>query len=436
MSKHQPLQLSCIDLFAGIGGIRTGFEKAIGSNNLDTVFVSEIDPYAAKTYAANFATPITPVKGAGHPILPNGNTIIYGDITKISNEALANLPQFDICFAGFPCQAFSFAGKRMGFDDNYKGMTRGTLFREIIRVCEINKPKVVFCENVKGLLHHDGGRTLDVILHAFAETGYVVEKPTILNSCNFDVPQNRERIYLVAFRADLGISGFEFPTGERTEKTIKDILESDSVDGKYYLSQGYLDTLKNHRKRHQSRGNGFGYKIKSHDDLASTLSCGGMGRERNLIIDDKKHATGIVSGKHSEINSEDVRCMTPREWARLQGFEDSFVLPVADVHLYKQLGNTVTVTVIKAIAQEIIKVLEEKYMSREFGQMLDLAILDSLAESPLSRGELAKRVDHIFLSSYSEEKRKQMLSNHLHSLKSRGQIGSHGTTRNTVWRRI
>ena len=301
-----------VDLFAGIGGIRLGFDRAFGSD-IETVFVSEWDKYAQKTYKSNF----------------NDDFDIAGDITAIKEE---DIPNFDICLAGFPCQAFSMAGKRKGFEDNYKGLCRGNLFLDVARICEYHKPKVIFCENVKGLVIHDKGRTLQIIKNTFSDIGYKVftNNDTTLNSKNFGVPQNRERIYIVAFRNDIAPDKFEFPQGTDSTKTIADILEENPVPAKYYLSDVYLETLKRHRAKHEAMGHGFGYEIRDLDGIAGTVVCGGMGRERNLIIE-----------------------MTPREWARLQGFPDTFVLPLADVHLYKQFGNSVTVNVIEAIAREI-----------------------------------------------------------------------------------
>ena len=181
-------QLKSIDLFAGIGAIRLGFEEAFGSL-LKTVFVSEWDAYAQKTYSANFADKMP----------------IAGDITKIKQ---CEIPSFDICLAGVPCQAFSLAGKHMGFNDDYKGMCRGTLFQDVVRICEYHQPKVIFCENVKGLVMHDKGRTFTVIKNAFEQIGYDVFYQ-VLNSKNFGVPQNRERIYIVCFRKDLKILDFK-----------------------------------------------------------------------------------------------------------------------------------------------------------------------------------------------------------------------------------
>lgn len=326
-----------IDLFAGIGGIRLGFEQAFG-DEIDTVFASEWNEPAQKTYRLNF----------------HDSFEIAGDITKIKAE---EIPPFDICLAGFPCQAFSLAGRRMGFDDDYKGMARGTLFQDVVRICEYHRPKVIFCENVKGLTIHDGGRTFKIITGAFEQIGYKVYSK-ILNSKDFGVPQNRERIYIVCFRNDIDSSSFEFPkpTGERV--TIGDILEDAPISSKYYLSDVYLNTLRKHRARHEAKGNGFGYEIRPLDGIAGAVVCGGMGKERNLIIDHRPHSMTPVTNIKGEINKEDVRKLTPREWARLQGFPDTYKLDQSDTQLFKQFGNSVTVSVIKAIAEQIKVVLE------------------------------------------------------------------------------
>ena len=326
-----------IDLFAGVGGIRMGFDNAF-KGQIETVFVSEWDEFAKKTYRANFKDDFE----------------IAGDITQIDE---AEIPSFDICLAGFPCQAFSLAGKRQGFDDDYKGLCRGTLFMDVARICKKHKPAVIFCENVKGLVIHDKGRTFKIICKTFEDLGYKVFSK-VLNSKNFGVPQNRERIYIVAFRNDIAPDEFIFPDVTDDTKRIKDIIEENPVPAKYYLSDVYLDTLKKHKARHESKGNGFGYEIRDWDGVAGAIVCGGMGRERNLVVD--KRQTNLVPTTHikGEINKEGVRKMTPREWARLQGFPDSFELPLADTHLYKQFGNSVTVNVIEAIALRIKEVLD------------------------------------------------------------------------------
>lgn len=336
-----------IDLFAGIGGIRMGFDRAF-DGNISTVFASEWDERAQKTYKANFDTPAE----------------INGDITRINEK---DIPDFDICLAGFPCQAFSIAGRRRGFDDDYGGRCRGTLFFDVVRICANHKPKVIFCENVTGLTNHDNGRTFKVIVDTLSKLGYITCYKT-LNSRDYGVPQNRERIYIVAFRGDIDSSDFTFPQPTDSKKVIADIIEKNPVSVKYYLSDVYFETLKRHRARHEAAGHGFGYEIKDTlNDVSSALVCGGMGRERNLIIDDRLTDFTPVTHIKGEINRQGIRKMTPREWARLQGFPDDFKLVVADTHLYRQFGNSVTVPVIEAIAKEIRRVLDGQEEVAECG---------------------------------------------------------------------
>ncbi|WP_270356030.1 DNA cytosine methyltransferase [Adlercreutzia equolifaciens] len=327
-----------IDLFAGIGGIRLGFEQAF-QKEAHTVFVSEWDKWAAQTYRENFGE----------------SPAVAGDITKIQ---AADVPPFDICLAGFPCQAFSFAGQRKGFEDDYKGQSRGTLFAEVVRICDFHKPKVIFCENVKGLMRHDKGRTLEIICGSFEEIGYKVFTK-VLNSRHFGVPQNRERIYIVCFREDIAPENFVFPTHAGRKKVLRDILEEAPIPSKYYLSDRYMSVLRAHRARHEAAGHGFGYVIRDLDDVSGAIVCGGMGREGNLIKDSRPHSMIPTTNIKGTINSDDIRKLTPREWARLQGFPDSFSLSEADTHLYKQLGNAVSVPVISAIAKRIKAALDE-----------------------------------------------------------------------------
>lgn len=328
----------CVDLFAGIGGIRLGFENAF-KKEISNVFSCEWDKYAQKTYKANFKDEFE----------------IAGDITEVSEK---DIPSFDICLAGFPCQAFSLAGKRQGFNDNYHGLCRGTLFLDVARICDYHQPKVIFCENVKGLTIHDKGNTFKVIKSTFEKLGYRVFSQ-VLNSKDFGVAQNRERIYLVAFRKDLSPESFDFPQSYGTKKCIRDIMEETVPSVKYYLSTQYILTLENHKARHEAAGHGFGYIIRDLDDIAGAIVCGGMGRERNLIIDKRLSDFTPVTRIKGEVNRDGIRKMTPREWARLQGFPDTFnITAVADGHLYKQFGNSVTVNVIEAIAKRIKEVLD------------------------------------------------------------------------------
>ena len=252
-----------IDLFAGIGGTRMGFDQVFG-DDIETVFVSEIDKFAVQTYEANF-------ENSGQ---------IVGDITKIDEK---DIPEHDIILAGFPCQAFSQAGSRKGFSDFYKGRARGTLFFDILRIATYHKPKVIFCENVKGLVRHDGGKTFKVIKGALEETGYTVFYK-VLNSKDFGLAQNRERTYIVAFRNDIAPKEFVFPDPPMTKVCLEDILEKKPAK-KYFITENYLEALIRHRERHEKKGHGFGYIVRDKDDIAATLTCSGSGRENNLIQD-------------------------------------------------------------------------------------------------------------------------------------------------------
>ena len=299
------------------------------------VFSSEWDEQAKRTYFANYGE---------YP---------FGDITK--EETKAFIPDdFDILCAGFPCQAFSLAGKRLGFEE-----TRGTLFFDVAEILRRKRPKAFFLENVKGLLIHDKGHTIETILNVLRnDLDYYVPDPQIVNAMHFGVPQHRERVYIVGFRKDQCTDGFSYPQPTDNSKTFADIKEEKEVSVKYYLSTQYIKTLIAHKERHSAKGNGFGYEIRDLDGKAGAIVCGGMGRERNLIVD--KRLTNFTPITHikGEVNREGIRKMTPREWARLQGLPDDFKLELADTHLYKQLGNSVTVNVIEAIAKEIRKVLD------------------------------------------------------------------------------
>lgn len=347
--KGMKIMYSSVDLFAGIGGIRMGFDLAF-KNNIQTVFVSEWDEKAQETYQANFDDKIE----------------IHGDITKINEK---DIPEHDILLAGFPCQAFSLAGHKKGFED-----ARGTLFFDVARIAKYHKPKIIFIENVKNLVNHDRGRTFKVINNVLYELGYTVFSE-ILNSKNFGVPQNRERVYIVAFRNDIAPGDFVFPEKTNDETEINDILEENGVSPKYYLSNVYLNSLKRHKERHAKKGNGFGYEIRNKNDIAAAIVCGGMGRERNLIIDKRLTDFTPVTNIKGKINKEFVRRMTPREWARLQGFPDSFKFVVADTHLYKQFGNSVTVPVIEAIARQIKAYLEGQIKQHEQLSIYKLAVM-------------------------------------------------------------
>jgi len=308
-------KLKIIDLFAGIGGIRRGFMQAFGSN-IECVFSSEIDKNAQKTYYLNFKE------------LP------HGDITTIDEK---DIPKHDIILAGFPCQAFSVAGHRKGFED-----TRGTLFFDVARVAKYHKPRVLFLENVKGFVGHDKGRTFEVVKNTLEEIGYKVYAE-VLNSKDYGVAQNRERIYIVAF-LDHSVD-FKFPQKEKLDLTIHDFLE-DEVDDKYYyhgkpLYERIKNDVTNSNTVYQWRRQ---YVRENKNNVCPTLTANmGTGGHNVPIIKDKKG----------------IRKLTPRECANFQGFDNSLKFPkeLALSHCYKQVGNSVTVKVIEAIANEIRNVL-------------------------------------------------------------------------------
>ena len=321
-----------IDLFAGIGGFRLALQSLGGK----CVFTSEWDENAKKTYRANFGE--TP----------------FGDITKESTKKY--IPDdFDILCAGFPCQAFSIAGKRGGFED-----TRGTLFFDLAEIIKRKQPKAIFLENVKGLRNHNGGKTLATILNVLRnDLGYFVPEPQIINAKDFGVPQNRERIYIVGFHPSTNVTEFNYPKPLNKKVTFADIKEKEVPATKYFLSTQYVQTLVNHKARHEGKGNGFGYAIIPDNEIANAVVCGGMGRERNLVLDHRIIDFTPTTHIKGTVNREGIRKMTPREWARLQGFPDEFLIPVADASAYKQFGNSVAVPAIQATANEILKLINK-----------------------------------------------------------------------------
>lgn len=337
-------KFSFIDLFAGIGGIRYPFQELGGH----CVFSSEWDKFAKKTYAANFGE------------------VPHGDITKI---AANEIPEHDLLLAGFPCQAFSQAGLKQGFND-----TRGTMFFEIQRILTHHRPKAFLLENVKQLRGHDQGRTLSTIL-AILEGREVPEIPAsvpmseearaslgaklnyrvgfrILKAANFGVPQNRERIYILGFDRDqiqaaddADICSMIFDRlAERTAKTrVGDILDDNiTVDPKYTISDRLLAGHIRRLEGHKQKGNGFGFSVFTPDSpYTNTISARYYKDGSEILID------------QSDIG-KNPRKLTPKECARLQGFPDEFnVDAVSDCQNYRQFGNSVSVPVIKAIAAEM-----------------------------------------------------------------------------------
>jgi DNA (cytosine-5)-methyltransferase 1 len=307
MNKNKP---RVIDLFAGIGGIRMGFE----SQGCEIAFTSEWDSAAQITYELNYG------------VKP------HGDITKINEK---DIPSFDILLAGFPCQPFSQAGLKKGLAD-----TRGTLFFDVARIINHHRPKVVFLENVKRFKTHDGGNTFAVVKSTLEGMGYKVFAE-ILNAKDFGVPQNRERIYIVAFLGDIE---FKFPKPPKKEVCVGDILEK-SVESKYTISDKLWAGHKRRKEEHIAKGNGFGYSLFNNaSPYTSTISARYYKDGSEILIAQK--------GKNP-------RKITPREAARLQGFPDTFKLPSSDTQAYKQFGNSVAVPVIKALAKEVLKTLDK-----------------------------------------------------------------------------
>ncbi len=320
-SNQKISNIKTLDLFAGIGGIRLGFECA----GFNTVFANDFDKSCKTTYDLNF----------------KNSKLVIEDVTKISAD---DLPDFDFILAGFPCQAFSIAGYRKGFEDD-KG--RGNLFFDIVRFIKKKQPVGFLLENVKNLKSHDNGNTFKVIEESLTQLGYHI-KYKVLNSMDYgNVPQNRERIYIVGFKDKNKSEIFEFPSPIKLTKSIKDILDHD-VDQKYYyngkpLFEKLVNDIKEEGKVYQWRRQ---YIRENKKGVSPTLTANmGMGGHNVPIIFDGKG----------------IRKLTPRECFKLQGFPDSYKLPLnlADSALYKQAGNSVTVSVIERIAKQINKVLLE-----------------------------------------------------------------------------
>lgn len=305
--KKLMVKFKFIDLFAGIGGIRIPFDELGGK----CVYTSEWDKFCKITYENNFKE--TP----------------DGDITKVKAE---DIPNHDLLLAGFPCQPFSMAGLRRGFSD-----TRGTLFFDIERILKKHKPSVILLENVKNFKNHDKGKTFSIIKEHLEQLGYKVYAE-VLNAKDFGLPQNRERIYIVGFLDQSTI--FKFPEKTNKETKVGDILEN-NVNDKYTISDKLWAGHQRRKKEHLAKGNGFGY----------------------CLFDENSKYTSTISARYYKDGSEilikqigkNPRKLTPREAARLQGYKDSFKIPVSDNQAYKQFGNSVAVPVIRAIAKEIIK---------------------------------------------------------------------------------
>jgi len=309
-------KLKFIDLFAGIGGMRIPFEEA----GLDCVFTSEIDKYARKTYEAYFGD------------------VPSGDITQIKPN---QIPNFDILLAGFPCQPFSQAGLRKGLQDH-----RGGMFFTIKDIIEFHKPKAFLLENVKGLTNHDNKKTLARIYEELELLNYHVST-SILAAKDFNLPQRRERIYIVGFKSKEAKEKFKFPQPIKLTKKLKNILER-NPDQKYTISDRLWIGHQERKIRNKKRGVGFGYRIfDKNDDYVNTISARYYKDGSEILI------------KQADKNP---RKITPIEAARLQGFPDKLVRlaqkkQISDLQLYKQFGNAVPVNVIRMISKNILKAL-------------------------------------------------------------------------------
>ncbi|OGT60951.1 MAG: DNA (cytosine-5-)-methyltransferase [Gammaproteobacteria bacterium RIFCSPHIGHO2_12_FULL_45_12] len=331
LSEHEK-EFTCIDLFAGIGGIRLGFESQGG----ECVFTSEWDQYCQKTYIENF--------GNNHPFI--------GDIVKYDAK---KIPDHDVLLAGFPCQPFSIAGVSkkisLGRPHGFKDKTQGTLFFNVAQILANKKPAAFMLENVKNLRSHDKGRTLQIILDVLVnELGYNVQW-RIIDAQHY-VPQHRERIIIAGFRekTDFNFNELLLPV---PKKKMKDILhpedgseydldggrfinEKGKVHDKYVLSEKLWSYLQNYAEKHRIKGNGFGFGLIKPDDISRTLSARYYKDGSEILV---------FSGKNKR-----PRRLTPRECARLMGYPDSLAIPVSDTQAYKQFGNSVAVPVISAVA--------------------------------------------------------------------------------------
>jgi len=311
---------SIVSFFAGVGGIEYGFEK---TNKFEAIWANEIDSFATKTYMENFQ-----------------HKLVVSDIKDVGED---DIPTSDIFVGGFPCQAFSVAGYRKGFKDE-----RGNLFFEILRVVETHRPRVVFLENVKNLVAHDNGNTYRVIKQSLEANEYKVKK-AVLNAKDYgNVPQNRERIYIVAFREVEDARNFDFDDINTVilEKDIMSILDKKVADRYYYTESS--SKIYTHLKEQINKENvAYQWRRKyvrtNKSGVFPTLTANmGMGGHNVPIV--------FQNGK--------IRKLTPRECFRVQGFDDDFELPnISDAQLYKQAGNSVVVPVIQLIADNIYQAL-------------------------------------------------------------------------------
>lgn len=329
-----------IDLFAGIGG----FRLALQSFGAKCVFSSEIDEYAKQTYQENF------------------NEEPLGDITKIAEN---DIPNHDILCAGFPCQPFSISGKQKGFED-----TRGTLFFDIARIVKAKQPKILLLENVKNLKNHDKGRTLKVIISTLNELNYDVYYD-VLNSCHFNVPQNRERLYFVCFRKDLNIKNFNFLKSISLTKVVKDVLLNENDISNKEEIEGLIvnrsDIVLNQKRIQdielQQVNNGNNTIIHNKPIRIGYIGKGGQGERiyhiNGIAVTLLANGGGVFSKTGGYLVNGKCRKLHPRECARLMGFPDDFKLHHSSTQALKQLGNSIVVDVLQHILLEVVKGLRK-----------------------------------------------------------------------------
>ena len=316
-------KFSFIDLFAGIGGFRIALQELEGK----CVFSSEWEIKAKETYLNNFGE------------VPFGDIKNFTAATDMAYQPQFQnvVPQHEILVGGFPCQAFSQAGRQMGFNE-----ARGTLFFEILKITKLLRPKALILENVKRLKTHDQGRTFEVIINSLREIGYKVYAK-VLRAYDFGLPQNRERIFIVAFHKAVHFD-FPEPTGGRIYENLGEVLESDPDDW-YTISDRIYEGHKRRLMEHRNRGNGFGYSLFKKDALyVNTISARYWKDGSEVLID--------------QLN-KNPRMLTPRECARLQGFPDAFRCHESRRQAYQQFGNSVPVPVVKAVAASVLKSLKE-----------------------------------------------------------------------------
>lgn len=322
MTNQSKFKFTFADLFAGIGGMRIAFENVGGK----CVLTSEIDEQAIKTYNANF--------------VHNANHTWVKDVTKLKPDHFTHNSKLGILLAGFPCQPYSIAGLRKGLEDD-RG---GEIFKSLLRILKSVQPEVFLLENVKGIRSHDNGATFEYMLKMLAKQGYTLRHETLNSMRHANIPQNRERVFIVGFLDQKIAAKFEFPEEIKLTNTIHDCLEKSPVDPVYYYDGRYeasktinkevikQDTIYQWR-RHYVREN----KSKACPTLTANMGSGG-------------HNVPLVR------DQKGVRKLTPRETANFQGFPKSFVLPnLANSHLYHQFGNSVTVPLIQRIAERIAK---------------------------------------------------------------------------------